>query len=120
MSDDYKITDPEEQRLVGDPDGARHPGPFIRTEVLAPLKLKVAPAAAAMGFHRGTFINVLDGKAPVTRDLAYRLEALTGLSADLLIGMQALYDRKNELPVREEYKRTIARWVAPADRKVVA
>lgn len=109
-TEDYKIADPAAQRVDAQPTSAPHPGSFIRTEVLAPLGLKVAPACVAMGINRANFIKILDGGGPVTRDIAYRLEALTGLNADLLIGMQALYDRGRELPIRERYKQEIKRY----------
>ncbi|MBP8235739.1 MAG: HigA family addiction module antidote protein [Rhizorhabdus sp.] len=112
--DDFKITDPAEQLVARQPEGFRHPGSFVRTEVLEPLGLKVAPACAAMGLNRQNFIKMLDGRGPLTRDVAYRLEALTGVDADLLIAMQAAYDRGREMPARAEYRQTITRWSPPS------
>lgn len=109
---EYKIEDPAQQVVTPGAGGA-HPGPFIKSEVLAPFKLKTAEAARLMGLNRPHFSDVLAGDKPVSNTLAYKLEALTGVNADLLIGMQALHDRGAEQAEREGYRKTIKRLVLP-------
>lgn len=94
---------------------SRHPGSFIRDEVLAPFGISVSRAAELIGAPRPGFTNTLNGKHAVTADLAYRLEALTGIDADLLLAMQAAYERDRDAPKREAYKATITRLPTPAD-----
>lgn len=113
MSDaEYKIENPAEQKVVAGPQAA-HPGPFIKAEVLAPFKVSVAEAARLMDINRSNFVAVLDGRSDVSRRLAYKLEALTGISADLLIGMQAAHDRWKEQEERASYRQTIKRLTLP-------
>lgn len=96
------------------PGPSRHPGSFIRSEVLEPFGLTVVRAAELLKLQRVGLNNTLNGKTAVTADLAYRLEALTGIDADLLIAMQAAYERDRDVDKRQAYKATIARLELPA------
>lgn len=111
---DFKFTSP--QPVKAGP--AQHPGAFIRNAVLKPFRLPVARAAELMGINRPSFIKMLDGAQALTPDVAYRLEALTGIDADLLIDMQRAFERDRDAPRREEYGRTIQRLPAPAEAPV--
>ena len=71
-----------------------HPGPIIKEHVFGPLKLAVVGAAEAMRVNRPNLHNVLTGQAALTWDMAFRIEALTGSSADDLMAMQTAYDRQ--------------------------
>lgn len=90
----------------GDPE---HPGGWIKRNLLEPLDLNVAEAARRMTINRPTFSNVLDGKHAVSHDLAYRLEALTGVDAELLIRMQLAYDLALERDKRAAFASQIER-----------
>jgi plasmid maintenance system antidote protein VapI len=58
-----------------------------------------------MSINRPTFSNVLDGKHAVSRELAYKLEALTGVDAELLIRMQLAHDLAQEREKRSTWRR---------------
>lgn len=108
------ITDLIEKVIYLQPSWAPHPGAFIRDKILGPLKLEVECACQAMGLDPTSFARILDGRGRVTRDIAYRLEALTGQNANLLIDMQARYDLARELPLRRRYKQRIELVKSPA------
>jgi addiction module HigA family antidote len=104
---EHKITDPAKRSVKpGDPE---HPGGWIRRNLLEPLGLSVAEAARRMDVNRVGLNNVLSGKHGVSADLAYKLEALTGVDGDLLIGMQVAYERGQNREKRERYAREIER-----------
>lgn len=87
---EYKISDPAEQAVTA---GAMpHPGEWIRNNVLKPFGLNVAETARRIGMDRVTLNRVLLGEHAVSDDLAYKLEALTGVSAELMINMQRAHD----------------------------
>ena len=109
--EDYKITDPAEQLVeAGDPP---HPGEWIRRNVLEPFGLNVMSTARKIGMDRATLSRVLGGEHAVSRDLAYKLEALTGVDADLIIGLQAAYDGVQDREKRARYHQEIERVSAP-------
>jgi addiction module HigA family antidote len=108
----HKISKAADQ--VATPGEPEHPGGWIRRNLLEPFGLGVAEAARRMSINRPTFSNVLDGKHAVSRELSYKLEALTGVDADLLIGMQAAYDTAQDREKRERYAREIERLPEPA------
>ncbi len=109
---DYKIHDEADRKVTpGDPE---HPGGWIRRNLLEPHKLKVADAARRMNLNRPHFIDVLGSKAAVSRELAYKLEALTGVDAELLIRMQLAYDLAQERDRRAACALEIERLAEPA------
>lgn len=105
---DYKIHDPRDQRVTAGA-ATRHPGPFLREEIRESFGLAGPNLASALGVDGAGLQTVLDGKAPVSRDLADRVEALTGIGADLIIAMQAAFDRWSETPQRLRYRELILR-----------
>ena len=107
---DYKLDPPEKPT----PGPARHPGGFI-IELIASYGLSKSKAAELLGVERAGFSHTLSGKYAVTADLAYKLEALTGVDADLLIRMQAAYERDRDRSRREQYKSEITRLDPPGD-----
>ena len=104
-SEDYKL-DPTEAVAPGP---VSHPGGWVRRNVLEPNKLSVSRTAELLGVDRSGFSQVLSGRYALSADLAYRLEALTGVDADLLIAMQAAHERDRDRPLRETYKKAITR-----------
>lgn len=69
-----------------------HPGETLREDVLPELNVSVAALARRLGFARETLSRVMHGRAPVSPDLAVRLE-LAGIGkARVWLGVQADYD----------------------------
>jgi addiction module HigA family antidote len=107
---DYKITDPAEMAVR--PGDAQHPGTWIKNNVLNPLGLNTARTARLIGMDRASLTRALAGDHAVSDDLAYKLEALTGVDADLLIGLQVAYNRSTSWERRNRYAQEITRVVA--------
>jgi addiction module HigA family antidote len=69
-----------------------HPGPWLRAEFVEPYRLTVVATAQALGVTRVAMSNLLNGKAALSADMALRFEKAFGISADVLMRMQAAYD----------------------------
>jgi len=70
----------------------RHPGDFIRREIISPTGLSVTAAAAALGVSRPTLSSLLNGRAGLSGDMALRIEKAFGVKMDTLMRMQSSYD----------------------------
>lgn len=69
-----------------------HPGEALREDVLPDIKMTVTAVARHLGYSRVQLSNVLHGRAPISADLAWRLE-LAGLGkAHMWLGRQSAYD----------------------------
>ena len=66
-----------------------HPGEVLK-EWLA--DVTVTHAAASLGVTRAYLSRILHGQAGVSADMALRLSALLGTSAEMWLGMQGAYD----------------------------
>jgi len=84
-----------------------HPGENLREDVLTPLGLSVTETAKALGISRKTLSEVVNGKSPITPDIAVRLErAFSAPPAEMWLRLQAAYDlrravqRLKHTPVR--------------------
>jgi addiction module HigA family antidote len=69
----------------------QHPGVFLVEELLAPLSLTVTEAARALGVGRQALSALLNGRAAISAEMAVRFEKAFGVSAGLLLRMQAQY-----------------------------
>jgi addiction module HigA family antidote len=69
-----------------------HPGDFVRTEVLEPLRLSVAAAAKVLGVARPTLSMFLNGRSDLSGEMALRLEKAFGIKMDTLMRMQNAFD----------------------------
>lgn len=67
-------------------------GEFIRAEILAPLGLSISKAAEILQVRRPTLSEIVNGKARLSPDIALRLEKAFGVSMELLLRMQTVYD----------------------------
>jgi addiction module HigA family antidote len=103
----HKNTDPEAMKVK--PGAPEHPGAWVRHNALEPFGLTIGAAAERIGVRRATLNDAILGKSALTRDLAYRLEALTGVDAKLMIDMQAAYEDAQDRDKRARYAREIAR-----------
>ena len=69
-----------------------HPGTVIHEEILKPLGLTISEAARRLDISRSRLSRVLNGKGPITPELAIRLEMAFKPSADSWMRQQAAYD----------------------------
>jgi antitoxin HigA-1 len=69
-----------------------HPGRFVRSEVMAPLRLTVTSAAKALGITRAALSALLNGRAALSPDMAIRIEKAFGTDMETLLRMQGAYD----------------------------
>jgi len=70
-----------------------HPGEGLKEDVLAPLGLTVTETAKALGISRKTLSEIINGKSPITPDMAVRLErAFSAPPAEMWLRLQAAYD----------------------------
>ena len=67
-----------------------HPGEVLREYL--PAGLAVTEAAKRLGVTRQALSALLNGRAGVSAEMALRLEAALGTSAEMWIEMQAGYD----------------------------
>ena len=83
-----------------------HPGDFIRTEIVEELGLTVDETAKILGVEQSVLADVLNARAPMSPELALRIEKAFGVGMDMLLRMQAWYDasqmRAREHEIRVE------------------
>jgi addiction module HigA family antidote len=68
-----------------------HPGPFLADELIEPLGLTVTEVARVLGIGRPALSALLNGRSAMSADMAIRFEKAFGVSAGLLLRMQAQY-----------------------------
>jgi addiction module HigA family antidote len=68
-----------------------HPGEMIKDEIVA-RGITQKELAQQMGVSYTVFNEILNGKRPVTTELALLLEAALGTDANIWIGLQAEYN----------------------------
>lgn len=66
-----------------------HPGLVLREYLEG---VSVTEAATALSVTRTTLSRILNGNSGISADMALRLEAALGTSAEMWIGMQTQYD----------------------------
>lgn len=66
-----------------------HPGAVLK-EWLA--EVSITQAAQHLGITRAYLSRILNGHASISADMALRLAALLGTSADMWLNMQSAYD----------------------------
>lgn len=69
-----------------------HPGETILEDCIKPTGQTITSAAKHMGVSRKHLSAVINGRAPITPDLAIRLAQAYGATAGIWIRMQASYD----------------------------
>ena len=69
-----------------------HPGEILRDTVLAEDRISVTEFARKLGVSRVALSRVVNGKAAVSADMALRLAAALGGSAESWLQMQASFD----------------------------
>jgi len=69
-----------------------HPGAIVREECLIPLDLTVTEAAKRLGVGRQALSNLVNEKAAVSIEMAYRLSKAFGSTPETWLGMQMAFD----------------------------
>jgi addiction module HigA family antidote len=69
-----------------------HPGEVLRDGVFTDTGITVTDFANRLGVTRVTLSRVLNGKSGISADMAVRLAAALGGSAESWLGMQNAYD----------------------------
>ena len=89
-----------------------HPGGLVRHDCLAPSGLTVTKAAQVLGVSRKALDNLVNRRAGVSPEMAMRLAAAFGGSAQAWINMQAAHDYA-QVRQREEAIRATVRPLKP-------
>ena len=69
-----------------------HPGEILREDVFPVLNITKPALAAALGVSRQTLHEIMTCKRALTPEMALRLEASIGSSAEMWLGLQTEYD----------------------------
>lgn len=69
-----------------------HPGDLVWYGILEPLEISMTQAAGLLGVRRATLSDVVNGKASMSAEMAFRLQKAFGIEADLLLRMQNQFD----------------------------
>jgi antitoxin HigA-1 len=69
-----------------------HPGEVLRELYLEPMGVTVTEAADALGVSRKHVSAIVNGRAPVSPDMAMRLAAAFATEPELWVNLQAQYD----------------------------
>ena len=69
-----------------------HPGAIVRENCLKPLNLSVTEAAKRLGVRRQTLSNLVNAKASISIEMAYRLSKAFGSTPETWLGMQLAFD----------------------------
>ena len=69
-----------------------HPGAIVREDCLKPLGLSVTEGARRLGVGRQTLSNLVNEKAAVSIEMAYRLSKAFGSTPETWLGMQLAFD----------------------------
>ena len=69
-----------------------HPGVIVREDCLKPLGLTVTQGAKKLGVGRQTLSNLVNQKAGVSVEMAYRLSKAFGSTPETWLSMQMAHD----------------------------
>ncbi len=69
-----------------------HPGIILREECLKPLGLSVTAAARHLGVGRQALSRLVNGRASLSIEMAYRLAKAFGSTPETWLKMQLAYD----------------------------
>lgn len=90
-----------------------HPGEMLKDELEA-RGMSQRKFAGLIGMPYTAFNEIINGKRPITTDTALKIEAATGISANIWVGLQADYNmqtarRSNKLSaVLENIRKAVA------------
>lgn len=81
-----------------------HPGIIVREDCLKPLNLTVTEAAKKLGVGRPALSSLINGRAAVSIEMAYRLSKAFGSTPDHWMRMQLAYDLAQSRDLAEQIK----------------
>ena len=81
-----------------------HPGVIVREECLKPLGLSVTEGAGRLGVGRQTLSNLVNKKASVSIEMAYRLSKAFGSTPETWLGMQLAFDLAQSRDLEQKIK----------------
>ncbi len=81
-----------------------HPGAIVREDCLKPLGLSVTQGARCLGIGRQTLSNLVNEKASISLEMAYRLSKAFGSTPETWLGMQLAYDLARSSHLESEIK----------------
>ncbi len=87
-----------------------HPGAIVREDCLKPLGLSLTEAAKRLGVGRRTLSNLVNEKAAISIEMAYRLSKAFGSTPETWLRMQMAFDlsRSRDLERRIKVERIAA------------
>lgn len=75
------------------PHNPSHPGELIHRTYIEPFKdITIASVARELGVNKSTFSRLVAGKGSITADMAVKLSAVLGRSAESWLRLQEQYD----------------------------
>lgn len=78
--------------VLGPMKNPSHPGDIVWFGILEPLEISLTDAAAMLGVRRATLSDVVNGKASLSAEMAFRLQKAFGVDANMLLRVQNQYD----------------------------
>lgn len=81
-----------------------HPGEIVSEECLKPLGLSVTEGAKRLGVGRQALSNLVNGKASVSMEMAYRLSKAFGSTPRAWLEMQLAYDLEHSAHLERAIK----------------
>ena len=79
-----------------------HPGAIVREECLRPLGLSVTEGARRLGIGRQMLSNLVNERASVSIEMAYRLSKAFGSTPETWLGMQSAFDLARSRPCADD------------------
>ena len=92
------------------------PGEVLLEEFLRPLEISQARLARDLNVNVGRVSEVVHGRGAITADMALRLSAFFGTTAEFWLNLQSRYDLKlARREVGDDIKRGVTRLVTAAE-----
>ena len=88
-----------------------HPGEVLKDLYLEPLGITLTEAAEALEVSRKHVSSIVNGRSPVTPDMALRLSVVFATTPDIWVNLQAKYDiwlLHNQKPLKLKQLRVAA------------
>jgi addiction module HigA family antidote len=97
LDDEKRIVPKREARPVPLTTERVHPGELLHEEFLDPMGVTAADFAGHIGVAPHTVVDICSEKAPISMEMALRLERALGTTAQFWLNAQHAYDDSREL-----------------------